>query len=76
MRTGLTQGRNGAIPHYMKKGPIALLSFTGLSLAGCVQVAAPDKPIVINLTLEVRGEVLLKLDDAAKKTIEGNAGVF
>jgi hypothetical protein len=76
MRTGLTQARNGAIPSNMKKGPIALLSLTGLLLAGCVQVAAPDKPIVINLTLEVRGEVLLKLDDAAKKTIEGNAGVF
>jgi YnbE-like lipoprotein len=76
MQTGLTQCRNGAILPDMKKGCIILLSFAGLALAGCVQVAAPDKPIVINLTLEVRGEVLLKLDDAAKKTIEGNAGVF
>lgn len=76
MQPILTKGRDSAIQSNMKKGAIVLSSFTGLLLTGCVQVTAPDKPIVINLTLEVRGEVLLKLDDAAKKTIEGNAGVF
>jgi YnbE-like lipoprotein len=76
MCIGLTLVRNSAIRRNMKKAMILLLSFAGVLLSGCVQVAAPEKPIVINLTLEVRGEVLLKLDEATKKTIEQNSGVF
>jgi hypothetical protein len=45
-------------------------------LTGCVQVTAPDKPIVINLNIAIRQEILYKLSAASKKVIENNPGVF
>ncbi|XVO20806.1 MAG: YnbE family lipoprotein [Sphingorhabdus sp.] len=45
-------------------------------LAGCVQVTAPDKPIVINLNIAIRQEILYKLSAPSKKVIENNPGVF
>ncbi len=76
MRTGLTWGRNGAIRRKMKKGVLFLLPLTGLLLPACVQVTAPDKPIVINLNIAIRSEVLLKLDEASKKVTEENPEIF
>jgi hypothetical protein len=46
------------------------------SLAACVQVTAPDKPIVINLNIAIRQEVLYRLDAASKKVIDENPGIF
>jgi YnbE-like lipoprotein len=46
------------------------------SLSGCVQVTAPDKPIVINLNIAIRQEILYKLDAASKKVIEENPEIF
>jgi hypothetical protein len=76
MSQGLTTARDSAIRRKMKKGLFLLMPLGGLALSGCVQVAAPDKPIVINLTLDIRGEVLFKLDEASKKVIEGNSEIF
>ena len=76
MRDGLTKGRNGAIHSIMKKGTFFLLPLTGLLLPGCVQVTAPDKPIVINLNIAIRQEVLLRLDAASKKVTEENPEIF
>lgn len=76
MREGLTQDRNGAIRQYVKKGAILLLPFAALVLPACVQVTAPDKPIVINLNIAIRSEVLLKLDEASKKVTEENPEIF
>jgi hypothetical protein len=76
MHTGLTTGRNSAIRRNMKKGLFLSVPLLGVFLPGCVQVAAPDKPIVINLTLDIRGEVLFKLDEASKKVIDGNSEIF
>jgi hypothetical protein len=74
--TALTTARNGAIRCQMKKGAVLLLAFTGLLLPGCVQVTAPDKPIVINLNIAIRQEVLLRLDQVAKKGIDENPELF
>ena len=76
MHDGLTQGRNGAIRAKMKKGAFLLLPLTGLALPGCVQVTAPDKPIVINLNIAIRQEVLYRLDQASKEVIEENSEIF
>lgn len=76
MRSGLTKRRDNAILPNMKKGTILLLSLIGLTLSGCVQVAAPDKPIVINLNIAIRQEVLLRLQDASKKVIDENPDIF
>jgi hypothetical protein len=76
MRDRLTKGRNDAIHSIMKKGAILLVPLTGLLLPGCVQVTAPDKPIVINLNIAIRQEVLLRLDEASKKVTEENPEIF
>jgi YnbE-like lipoprotein len=71
MRRQLTAGRDGASRRNMK-GAILLLPV----LAACVQVTAPDKPIVINLNIAIRQEVLLRLDAASKKVVEENPEIF
>ena len=45
-------------------------------LGGCVNVTAPDKPIVINLNISVTQEVVYKLDNQAKSLIQQNPGIF
>ncbi len=47
-----------------------------VSLAGCIQVAAPDKPIVINLNINIKQEVVYRLNDDAQKLIEEEADIF
>jgi hypothetical protein len=44
--------------------------------AGCVQVSAPDKPIEINLNINIRQEVVVRLQQDAKDLIKENPGVF
>ena len=45
-------------------------------LGGCVNVSAPDKPIVINLNVSVTQEVVYRLDGEAKTLIQQNPGIF
>jgi len=47
-----------------------------MGLAGCVSVNAPDKPIVIELNINIKQEVIYRLADDAAKTIDKNAGIF
>ena len=54
-----------------------LALMTGMSaLAGCVQIETPDKPIEINLNINIKQEILYKLDGDAKKLVEQNSGIF
>jgi hypothetical protein len=45
-------------------------------LAGCVQVSAPDKPIEINLNINIRQEVVVRLQQDVRELIQENPGVF
>jgi hypothetical protein len=74
---GLTNGTSSANRFVMGK-KISMMGLVGLSLAGCVQIAAPDKPIVINLNLAIgiSGEVKVKLDQASKKLIDEKPEIF
>lgn len=47
-----------------------------IGLGGCVQVAAPDKPIEINLNINIRQEVVVRLQQDVRELIEKNPGVF
>jgi hypothetical protein len=47
-----------------------------LVVGGCVNVSAPDKPIVINLNISITQEVVYKLDGEAKSLIQSNPGIF
>ena len=46
------------------------------NLSGCVQVAAPDKPIEINLNINIRQEVVVRLQEDVRDLIKKNPGVF
>ncbi|MBE1526149.1 hypothetical protein GGC65_000605 [Sphingopyxis sp. OAS728] len=46
------------------------------ALSGCVQIDTPDKPIEINLNINIRQEVVYRLDGDAKKLIEQNSEIF
>ena len=47
-----------------------------LALSGCISVKAPDKPIVIELNINIRQEVVYRLAEDAKNTIKDNPGIF
>ena len=45
-------------------------------LAGCISVEAPDGPIVIELNINIRSEVIYQLAEDTAETIEENADIF
>jgi sugar/nucleoside kinase (ribokinase family) len=47
----------------------ALLGGT-VMLGGCVQVAAPDRPIEVNLNINIRQEVVVRLQQDARELIQ------
>ncbi len=57
---------------------LAMAVVTGMPLiaAGCVNISAPDKPIQINLNINVTQEVVYRLDNEAKSLIKQNPGIF
>jgi hypothetical protein len=72
----LTNRTDNAIRSNMGKTILLFVPLMASVLTGCVQVTAPDKPIVINLNIAIRQEILYKLSAASKKVIENNPGVF
>lgn len=72
----LTNRIDSAIRRNMGKKIFVLTPVMLAILGGCVQVTAPDKPIVINLNIAIRQEILYKLDAASKKVIEENPEIF
>jgi len=54
--------------------PLAALGIAMLS--GCVNVTAPDKPIVIELNVNIRQEVIYRLAADAEDTVDKNKDIF
>ncbi len=52
------------------------LCLGGLALAGCVTVKAPDKPIEINLNINIKQEVVVSLKKDAEDFIANNPDLF
>ena len=58
-------------------GATPILAATGAALlAGCVQVSAPDKPIEINLNINIRQEVVVRLQEDVRELRKREPGVF
>jgi hypothetical protein len=72
----LTLDPSGANPLAMK--PIRIMAGTSLAMAmaGCVQIQAPDKPIEINLNVNIRQEVVLSLKKDAQDLVTNNPELF
>ena len=47
-----------------------------LGLSGCISVKAPDKPIEINLNINVKQEVVVSLKQDAENFITNNPELF
>ena len=75
-RDQLTNCTDNAIRSNMGKMTFLFMPLMASVLTGCVQVTAPDKPIVINLNIAIRQEILYKLSAPSKKVIEENPGVY
>ncbi len=55
---------------------LALPLLGGLALSGCISVNAPDKPIVIELNINIKQEVVYRLAQDANATIETHPDIF
>ena len=54
-----------------------VMAMLGCGLAGgCISVNAPDKPIVIELNINIKQEVIYKLSADAGNTIDENKDIF
>jgi hypothetical protein len=47
-----------------------------LPLAGCISVKAPDKPIEVNLNIDIKQEVLVRLQQDVQQMIQQNPQAF
>ena len=47
-----------------------------LPLTGCITVKAPDKPIEVNLNVDIKQEVLVRLQQDVQQMIEKNPQAF
>lgn len=45
-------------------------------LSGCISVSAPDKPIVIELNINIKQEVIYRIAADAANTIDANPEIF
>ena len=72
--TGLKKLEQRPILRMMTR-TIAIVGLTA-ALPGCINVSAPDKPIEINLNINVTQEVVYRLDGEAKSLIQQNPGIF
>jgi len=58
---------------------IGIGGFFCVTLAGCtprVEVAAPDKPITINLNVKIDHEIRVKVDKELDQVLSQNSGLF
>lgn len=59
-----------------KAGAVAMVVLGSGMAAGCISVNAPDKPIVIELNINIKQEVIYRLAPGAQNTIEENSSIF
>ncbi len=72
-KTRLTHGARNATPPMMR---VSVFLIALLATGGCVNVTAPEKPIEINLNINVKQEVIVKLQKDAEDFITGNPELF
>ncbi len=65
------RGRTGRVA----KASLVLVG-GAVMMAGCISVNAPDKPIVIELNINIKQEVIYRLAQDAGNTIDKNPEIF
>ena len=63
---------------HKRKPDLRLIAGAALAfpLASCITVRPPDKPIEINLNVDIRQEVLVRLQQDAQQLIRQNPDAF
>lgn len=75
-RADLTRKECGASRLVMRSARACLALAAPVLLGGCVQVSAPERPIEINLNINIRQEVVVRLQEDVRQLIQQNPGVF
>jgi len=60
----------------MKQASLLLALTAAALVVGCVQIQAPDKPIEINLNVNIKQEVVLTLKKDAEDLVNNNPELF
>ena len=58
---------------------LPIVTLLTLLLAACaptVRIEAPEKPIEINMTLNIKHEILVKVEKDVQQLFDSNAGLF
>ncbi len=55
---------------------VALVTLLLAACAPTVRIQAPDKPIEINMTLNIKHEILVKVEKDVQQLFDSNAGLF
>ena len=60
----------------MRNNPVLAVVVFAAALTGCIQLRAPDKPIEITLNVNIRQEVVVRLEKDVQDLIKKNPGIF
>lgn len=63
-------------PSIRRRVRLATCAALAVPLASCVTVQAPEKPIEINLNVDIRQEVLVRLQQDVEQLIRQNPDAF
>ena len=61
---------------FTHKGRLAVALIAALGLAGCITVRPPDKPIEVNLNVDIKQEVSVRLQQDVQQMIQKNPQAF
>ena len=68
------------MPHPLRRVCLAVLALSaGWALGACsptVKLQAPDKPIEINMTVNIKHEILLRVEKDVQQLFESDKGLF
>jgi hypothetical protein len=61
---------------FVRAAAVLVMMAAATMLAGCISVSAPDKPIVIELNINIKQEVIYRLAEDVKQNIDANPDIF
>jgi len=64
------------MPRTLALPAVALMTLQFTACAPTVRIEAPEKPIEINMTLNIKHEILVKVEKDVQQLFDSNAGLF
>ena len=64
------------MPRTFTMPALALMTLLLAACAPTVRIEAPEKPIEINMTLNIKHEILVKVEKDVQQLFDSNAGLF